>query len=254
MVTTWQDTTLDWWAPIAALWVLDADLNLIGSLPRLAEKEVVESVRFDGTIAYVVTFEQVDPLFAIDLKDPTNPIVRSALKIPGFSRYLHLFGDGLLLGIGAHTELVEEEWGTRVSQTGLKLSLFDISDPFNVTESAVTIIDADSTEVEYNHKAAFVDVERGIIAFPTTTWTYDETTGAASLGWHYRVFTWDGTKFTAKTTINLAKSHPSGARLTQSDTSVRAIRVGEDLYVITAGFVNAYGMDSFNQIAQVTLK
>ncbi|MDR0782657.1 MAG: beta-propeller domain-containing protein, partial [Propionibacteriaceae bacterium] len=36
MVTTWQDTTLDWWAPIAALWVLDADLNLIGSLPRLA--------------------------------------------------------------------------------------------------------------------------------------------------------------------------------------------------------------------------
>jgi len=66
-------------------------------------------VRFDGDIAYVVTYEQMDPLFSIDLSDPTNPTVMGALKIPGFSNYLHVYGEGLLFGLGMDADQRREK-------------------------------------------------------------------------------------------------------------------------------------------------
>ena len=53
-----------------------------------------------GDTGYVVTFEQIDPLFAISFEDPTNPVILSALKVSGFSDYLHPFGSGYLIGVG----------------------------------------------------------------------------------------------------------------------------------------------------------
>ena len=80
-----------------------------------------------------VTFRQVDPLFSVDLKNPKEPKIIGALKIPGFSNYLFPFGDGKLLGIGQDADENTGRTG------GIKLSLFDISNPANVTESAKTI-------------------------------------------------------------------------------------------------------------------
>jgi uncharacterized secreted protein with C-terminal beta-propeller domain len=86
--------------------------------------ERVKAVRFMGTQAYVVTFRQTDPLYVIDLADPTNPVVTGELKIPGYSAYLHPVGDGLLLGVGQSAELDGRTLGTQ-------MSLFDVSDPAN---------------------------------------------------------------------------------------------------------------------------
>ena len=33
----------------------------------------VSAVRFDGDTGYIVTFKKTDPLFVIDLSDPTDP-------------------------------------------------------------------------------------------------------------------------------------------------------------------------------------
>ena len=33
-------------------------------------------------MAYLVTFRQTDPLYAIDLSDPGNPVVKGKLKVP----------------------------------------------------------------------------------------------------------------------------------------------------------------------------
>ena len=79
---------------------------------------------------YFVTYKQVDPLFSVDLSDPKKPKVLGELKIPGFSDYLHPYGDELLLGIGMD---VEEDGAT---VNGVKLSMFDISDPKDVKEVA----------------------------------------------------------------------------------------------------------------------
>lgn len=144
------------------LYILDKDLDPVGEIDKLAPGERIYSVRFDGSVGYMVTFKQVDPLFAVDLADPRNPKVLSALKIPGFSEYLQPFGDGLLFGLGKQTN----EDGM---VTGLKLSMFDVSDKTNVREIAKYVLKGDYiwTEAAWNHKAILVSADRKLIAFPS---------------------------------------------------------------------------------------
>ena len=141
-----------------ALYVLDKDLKQIGAIENLAEGERVYSVRFDGEIGYFVTFRQVDPLFTVDLSNPREPKILSELKIPGFSEYLHPYGEGRLFGFGKSAT----EQG---SVTGLKISMFDVSDPSNVTELHLSSVPAEWSEASEDHKAIMVDHNKNIIAF-----------------------------------------------------------------------------------------
>ena len=77
-------------------------LTEVGRVDGLGVDEQIQSVRWFGDLAVVVTFRRTDPLYAVDLADPEAPRVLGALKIPGFSSYLHPVGDGLLLGLGQH--------------------------------------------------------------------------------------------------------------------------------------------------------
>ncbi len=159
------------------LYVLDDGMNIIGTLDGLAEDERVYSVRFSGDIGYFVTFRQVDPLFAVDLSDPTNPTLLSALKIPGFSQYMHPYADGLMLGLGMDAD--EETGATK----GMKLSMFDISDPANVTEKHKLLLgrEISYSEALHNHKAALINAGKDVIAFPTwngyLVYGYSDDTG-----------------------------------------------------------------------------
>ncbi|MGN1161574.1 MAG: beta-propeller domain-containing protein, partial [Candidatus Fimenecus sp.] len=111
---------------INALYVLDSNLKQVSKVDNLAPGERIKSARYIGDMAYVVTFRQTDPLFAIDLSDPANPKVMGQLKITGFSEYLHPFADDLLIGIGRD--------GTESGTNGdCKVSLFDVSDSANPT-------------------------------------------------------------------------------------------------------------------------
>ncbi len=144
-----------------SLYVLDGNLQVVGMLEGLAEDESIYSARFIGDIAYFVTYRNTDPLFSADLSDPTNPKLLGTLKIPGFSDYLHPFGDHLLLGIGYDTG--ENGQG----ETKIKLTMFDITDPSNVVEKHSLILDDyESSEACYNHKSVLVDAAKNIIGFP----------------------------------------------------------------------------------------
>ena len=144
-----------------ALRILDKNLDPLGAITGLAQDERVYSVRFTGDIGYFVTFRQVDPLFAVDLSNPAEPKIMSQLKIPGFSNYLHPYSDGLLFGIGQNAD---EETGRT---SGMKLSMFDTSNPYDVFEAAKLNLENDSySEALYNHKAILVSPSRGIIGFP----------------------------------------------------------------------------------------
>jgi len=161
------------------LYTLNQDLEILGKIEKLAKDEWVKSVRFDGDIGYFVTFRQVDPLFAVDLSDPKKPRVLSALKIPGFSEYLHVYGEEWLLGLGYQAD---EKTGRR---EGVKLSMFDISNKADVRELSTANLDAAYTVVGYNHKAILVHAERNIIAFPADNayyiYTYHADTGFSLL-------------------------------------------------------------------------
>ena len=96
-------------------------LDETGSVRGLGIGETIQAVRFMGTLGYVVTFRQVDPLYVVDLADPGSPRVEGELKIPGFSTHLHPVGAGRLVGIGfAGTD------DGRI--TGTQVSLFDVED------------------------------------------------------------------------------------------------------------------------------
>lgn len=98
------------------------ELVEVGAVTGLGLGEQIQAVRFQGDVGYVVTFRQVDPLYVLDLSDPTSPTMEGELKIPGYSTYLHPIGKGLVIGIGFA--------GTDDGQiTGTQMSLFDVSDP-----------------------------------------------------------------------------------------------------------------------------
>lgn len=167
--------TEDWKSETTSnVYVFDMDMNVIGSIEGLSDNERVYSVRFDGEVGYIVTFRQMDPLFAIDFTNPKNPEIRSALKIPGFSEYMHVYKDGLLFGLGYNADV--ESGRTE----DMKMSMFDVSDPFNVTEITSHSLDTYYSEALYNHKAILVNAEKNLIAFPAEygylIYGYDEAT------------------------------------------------------------------------------
>lgn len=154
------------------LYTFDINLNPLGSVEGLAEGEQIYSVRFMQDVAYMVTFKQMDPLFVIDLKDPKHPEVLGELKIPGFSNYLHPLDDNHVIGFGQHTKLIKNKGSKepQVRQDGLKISLFDVSDPAHPKEKYSKVIGQGGsyTELNHNHKVLFKHPNKNLFGFPAT--------------------------------------------------------------------------------------
>ncbi len=170
LVTTYRDAN---YAQYNALYVYDDDLNKVSVIKKLAEGETIRSARFMGDTAYFVTFRNTDPLFAVDLSDPENPEITDYLKIPGFSAYLHPYGDNKLLGIGYDTD-----------STGwincIKLTMFDITDPYDIVE--------EDTKVLYDYQEASVLNDRRALMFNDEDGTFGFSTYAE--GYYYLEEDW----------------------------------------------------------------
>lgn len=124
--TKWQfDEDEGWWSEsVNQVLVLKRDganLEVVGSLQNIAPGEQIYAVRFLGNRGFIVTFEQTDPLFTIDLSDPYNPKLVGELQIPGFSNYIHPMGEDYLLTIGVNGDESGWTWG-------VALNIFDVSD------------------------------------------------------------------------------------------------------------------------------
>lgn len=140
--------------------IFDEQLQEVGKLDNLARGERIYSARFMGDKAYIVTFVETDPLFVLNLQDPTNPIVEGELKIPGYSNYLHPVGEHHLLGIGYDTIVKSDGKNKFVENLGIKLSLFNVKDPANPIEQDVEILGGagTSSSINYSHKGLYRDV------------------------------------------------------------------------------------------------
>lgn len=128
-----------------------AELTQVGTVAGLGRGERIYAVRFIGPTAYVVTFRQTDPLYTVDLSDPTRPRVAGALKIPGYSSYLHPIDDHTLIGIGQDVGSTPDGRGAIVR--GLQVGLFDVSNPAEPRRTRVWTLPGASTEAEYDHHA-----------------------------------------------------------------------------------------------------
>ncbi len=120
---------------LAVLRTTAGKLQVIGRSAALARGERLQSARFLGKRAYLVTFRQIDPFFVFDLSDPSNPTQLGELKIPGFSTYLHPFGDSHVLGIG---------YDGPGAARRIKATLFDVRDPSTPVEQATLLLSQSS--------------------------------------------------------------------------------------------------------------
>ncbi len=176
--TTWnhqQDDiiTPDIWIPptthnlVSTMRLVEGALEIAGQTPALAEGERIFSARFLGDLGYIVTFRQVDPLFAIDLSDAENPTVLGELKIPGFSDYMHPLGDNHLLTIGRDVDEV-----TQIDR-GTALQIFDVTDPTEPMAAFKVVLGEGYSEANHNHKAFNFYADKGLLAFPFVSYRAD---------------------------------------------------------------------------------
>ena len=212
------------WETVNCLYTLDGEMRLLGKVEGLAKGEQVYSVRFCGDIGYFVTFRQIDPLFAVDLTDPASPKVLSALKIPGFSEYLHPYAPGLLFGFGRQADPYTGE------VRGLKLSMFDVSDPADVTEAYTLPLDAGWSEVSDNHKAILIDAGRNLIGFPAD-FRYFLYGYSPERGFYLR----------AELPLNFGGAY------------ARGLYIGETFYTVEEGGICAYSLLDFQMVGSLAL-
>lgn len=141
-------------------------LTELGQVGGLGEGEQIYSVRFVGDVGYVVTFEQTDPLYTVDLSDPAAPTVAGELELLGYSAYLHPIGENLLLGVG-------QDATAGGQTTGTQLSLFDVSDPAAPQRLQQVSIPGASSAAEYDHHAFLYWPETGLAVLPVQSYGGD---------------------------------------------------------------------------------
>jgi inhibitor of cysteine peptidase len=164
------------------LYILDKNMELIGSVEDLAKGEKIYSARFIGDRSYIVTFKKVDPLFVIDLSSPSDPRVLGYLKIPGYSDYLHPYDENHVIGLGKEAvdsgeDLVSGRSMDFAWYQGVKISLFDVSDVTNPIEKHKFVIGDRGTNSPalYEHKAFLFDYERNLLVLPIELYEIDES-------------------------------------------------------------------------------
>ena len=222
-----------------SLYILNDKLELVGKVTDFAKEERIYSVRYVDNKAYVVTFKQTDPLFVIDLSDPTNPQILGELKIPGYSTYLHPYDETHIIGFGYDTK----EDGTRITTNDLKMVMFDVSDVNNPKELfKVTVGDRNTTsELEYNHKALLFSKEKNIIAFPLTTYEKNNTNTRAVI---YQIDLTQGF---------ILKGEISNKYKDNSQRVERIIFVNDTYYTLSKSCVKAVNIETLQVIKEIEI-
>jgi len=193
------------------VYIIDLEnLKKVGELLNLAEGERIYAARLVKNIFFLVTFRQVDPLYAIDISDPLNPKVLGYLKIPGFSEYLHPLPGDKLLGIG-------------LEDGALKMSLFNVSDPTKMSETSTIKISNTWSPALQDHHAVTVYLGRNIAIIPVYM-GYGARQGFIIISYSYN-----------KLGIDQIIDHLN---------PLRSVYIGSELFTISSTSIKIYNLDS----------
>ena len=245
------------------VYVLDQNMNQVSSLQNIAPGENIYAVRFSGDVGYVVTYQQIDPLFVISFKDITKPVILSALKVSGYSDYLQPLAGGYLLGVGK--ESVPASDGNYSFYLGLKVSLFKVYE--NGTSLQVAKLDigdrGTDSPVLSDHLALTCDPTKNITVIPLTLYL---VSGNQTSEGGYPAFgdpVWQGVYVikwapTGLTVLGRVSQYPAsqnyGDYPNDSLSVDRSVIIGDYLYTISQNEVMVSSMASgFSTVATVQL-
>lgn len=227
------------------VYVLDLDMNIVGESEAFGQGESIKSASFSGDISYVVTYEQTDPLFAIDLSDPTAPAIMDEFKILGYSTYMQQWNDGQLLGFG----IAADEDGI---ERGIKLTMFDNSDPYNL--QAIDTFELIRGEEQYigsdavwDRKALLIAPEKNLIGFPLYRYNYGEEDWNMSEQYAYMFFSFEDGKFVYRGEFvnNLVDYNTDIYNFT------RAVYIGDYVYIISGSNFIAVDINTMEKTDEV---
>ena len=243
-----------------------------GRVDGLAPGERIWSARFDGDRAYIVTFEQIDPLWVIDVSDETNPTVLGELKVPGVSTYIHPLSRDHLLTIGLSPANAD---GTGLDWSGTQLSLFNITEPDTPTQdtalrlSPVASSDGDGwqwswSEATYESKAFQYWAPASMLAVPLSTYRYTETYENGRYSWSYeyvsKLMLVDIDEANGSMSVHGEVNHSSlfsnedTQRVWWDDQNIRrSIFMGDFVYAFSSAGVTATHLETLNETARVVL-
>lgn len=259
--------------------IFDKDMKKIGETENLAEGEKMYSSRFLGNKAYLVTYKTMDPLFVIDLSEPTNPEVLGKLKIPGYSTYLHPYDENHIIGIGMQTEekINRNSKGKVISTTatitGMKMALFDVTDVNNPIQISETIIgDKRATSaILTNHKALLFSKEKELLAIPVNNYQEDFEISTTSNNYQsivnsystynkeyvsegyfvYKINLEEGFKLKGTITHEKTKSKYSFYNRTRL---LRGLYIEDNLYTISEDYIKINKLEDLKEINQLKIK
>lgn len=234
------------------VYVLDNSLKTIGSLENLAPGEKIYSARFMGDRAYLVTFKQTDPLFVIDLATPEKPAVLGEVKLPGFSNYLHPYDEKTLIGIGKEAI---DKGDQGVDLLGLKVSLFDVSDPTTPQEISSVILGgrgSDSTAL-YDFKAVLFSKEKNLLVIPVSLTTKDSTDYQTYFQGSL-VFNVTGTELKERGRVGFRLPNQLSSQNTYIDDTVRRnVYINDNLFSMSPATIKASQLSNVSLLGTLDL-
>ena len=240
------------------VYILDDKMELAGKLEGIAPTERIYAMRFMGDKGYMVTFRQTDPFFVIDLKDPKEPKVLGYLKIPGYSDYLHPYDENHVIGFGK--EVIMEKG--MALQTGMKVAVFDVSNVNVPIEKFKIEIGSRGTDSPLlrDHKALLFSKDKQLLAFPVTVMESRNKTEWGQFvfqgAYVYELNMDKGLNLVNKIT-HLSKDDytMAGSHWYDSDKNVnRIIYIGESLYTLSHGRIEAHGLNDMKLKGYLLLK
>ena len=228
------------------LYMLDDKMQILGKLSGIADGEEIYAARYIGNIAYFITYHNTDPLFAVDISDPETPKVIGELKITGFSDYLHPYGKDKILGIGYETDAVTGE------QLGVKLTMFDISNPEKLKVIDTLHLNGDYCSAAEDYKTALVDSEKNVIGFTVEQWEQtqkDET--AQDSGRRYYVYSWKNNHFVKQFEKKVPEikndMYETCDDLYVDNYDIRGLYIGDTFY-LNYPSNKSYKLESYNML------
>ncbi len=167
---------------IVSLTAQNNQLNVVASLPNAnapAElgkpNEDIRAVRYFGDTAYMVTFEQIDPLYVIDVSNPSMPMVTGELEMPGYSSYLHPINENFILGIGQNVPVGGFDQPPALSgadEFGAKVALFDVSGTPRIVDEYIFANGYSPAEFDYHALTYLPQSDTAFLfAMPMQSWT-----------------------------------------------------------------------------------
>ncbi|MHB8566726.1 MAG: beta-propeller domain-containing protein [Nitrososphaerales archaeon] len=245
------------------VYVLNMNMSQVSALRNIAPGENIYAVSFVGDMGYVVTFQQVDPLFAISFKDMSNPVIVSALKVSGYSDYLYPLPNGYLIGVGK--DAVPSSTGNFSYYLGLKLSLFQVMSNGTSAQVSKYLIGDRGTDspVLTDHLAFTFDSTRNIMVIPVLlavvsgNQSYDPNSPP-----QFGDYVWQGVyvfnvSTSGFTLLGRVSQYPNGTNYGDSpnyNSQIdRSVIIGNSLYTISQGEVMVSDLSTFSTLATVSL-